>query len=112
MLGDIVTRLLRAHPDIEIVASVEAMAQLTSAADVMQPDVMLVGLSQMGFATEWSTWLEQHPAVKVFAVGADGRYLSELHSDDGGASFESLISAIRGVGDSRPAEHPRLPESE
>jgi hypothetical protein len=97
MLGNIVGDIVRAQPDMELVAAVDDVGAVSEA----------VGRTDAGFALvgdiadrECTSILRAHPRTKVVSVVADGRrgFLVELRPHRvplGEVSPQGLIDALR-----------------
>ncbi len=100
MLGEIVTDVVSAQPDMEVVGTLERRASLAEAAADLSADVVIVGLEAAELPVMCEELIISHPQIKVLAVAGDGRgaFLYELRpqtSPLGEVSPQGLVDAIR-----------------
>ena len=102
MLGHIVGDIVRAQPDMEVVAAVDDVRAAGEAAGRAEADFVLVGDVA---EREWTSILCAHPGTRVVSVEGNGRrgFLLELRphrrplaeASPEGLSPEGLVHALR-----------------
>jgi chemotaxis response regulator CheB len=114
MLGDIVTRVIRAQPDMLVVGGLQDRTELTNEAARFGPDVIVLGTADAELPTECLQVLQANPGVRVLVVAGEGRrgFLWELRPQRqslGEVSPDALVDVIRA---SFPCarDHPARPE--
>src|SRR5262245_30916114 len=100
MLRDIVTASIAAQPDMEIVGAVAASDRLASAAEVEQPDVVILLQKSPEGGTDYWSLLFARPRMKVFAISDTGRDMSLYELQPHELAFADvspldLVAAIR-----------------
>ena len=99
MLREIVSQVVAAQPDMEIVRELEAPTRLTQAVDGIGAEFVIAGGDALT-PDDVDALLETHPRMKVLAVAGDGRdaFLYELRPQRvplGEVSPHTLLEAIR-----------------
>lgn len=101
MLRELIQATIAAHPELEVVGTLDAADSLSEAIEEAQADVVIVG-AEVVEPAEVAEALRLRPAVKVLRVSADGRESSlwELRPHEerlGEVAPEHLLAAIRGA---------------